>query len=310
MNRVLCRSTFLHDGAKGRDGTSKVAPLMTRRIESGPRFRLPEQVSRRAIELDGKRISWIEVGSGLPLVLLHGIGSWAESWMPIFPLLEDRYRVIAWDMPGYGFSSTLDEVRPSAGIYGQHLVAFLRELEVGSVCLVGHSLGALIAGELARREPDRVRALVLASPALGSACSANVEIPAAIGKRLEDLRRLGSNEFARIRAPNLCGNAVNGAALRAVEHAMAQVRLPGYAHACWMLAQGNLVEAVREIPIRGLVLSGALDQVVPPAKAQHLAAAWKGARYHEVEGIGHAGYVEDPKAYASPIRTFLEEEQA
>lgn len=268
---------------------------------------LSADIRRLCLIVGGIPVSYLEAGTGAPLILLHGIGSCADSWLPTIPLLVDRHRVIAWDMPGYGVSAPLVEPRPTAAPYGAVLAALLKSLNVESAHLLGHSLGALVAAELAVAQPEMVRSLMVVSPAVGNDLPVGMPMPAAIQQRITDLSAYGPAGFAKKRAANLCGETPPPSAVRAVEEAMAQVRLPGYGQACWMLAQGNLAAAVRKTAVPGLVVGSAQDKVVPAARAKHLAAQWPGARYREIAGVGHAGYVEDPQAYVAPIHAFIDD---
>lgn len=84
-----------------------------------------------------------EQGSGTPLTLLHGISSGAASWHKQMAL--PGYRVLAWDMPGYGESPMLTTARADAGDYADALARMLDRAGVQKTVLVGHSLGALVA---------------------------------------------------------------------------------------------------------------------------------------------------------------------
>ena len=101
-----------------------------------------------------------EQGSGTPLTLLHGISSGAASWHKQMAL--PGYRVLAWDMPGYGESPMLATARADAGAYADALARMLDRAGVQKTVLLGHSLGALVAAAFAARYPQRVRYLVLA----------------------------------------------------------------------------------------------------------------------------------------------------
>ncbi|WCO71754.1 alpha/beta fold hydrolase [Enterobacter hormaechei] len=106
-----------------------------------------------------------EQGSGIPLMLLHGISSGAASWHKQMAL--NGFRVLAWDMPGYGESPMLAVARANAGDYADALAAMLDRAGVWQTVLVGHSLGALVASAFAAKFPDRVIHLVLADAAQG-----------------------------------------------------------------------------------------------------------------------------------------------
>ncbi|WP_254050377.1 alpha/beta fold hydrolase [Klebsiella pneumoniae] len=106
-----------------------------------------------------------EQGSGIPLTLLHGISSGAASWHKQMAL--PGYRVLAWDMPGYGESPMLAAAPANAGDYADALARMLDRAGVEQTILVGHSLGALVAAAFAAKYPQRVLYLVLADVAQG-----------------------------------------------------------------------------------------------------------------------------------------------
>lgn len=103
--------------------------------------------------------AWTESGSGEPLVLIHGVGMNRAVWAPQIAYLARYYRVIAYDVLGHG-DSPLPPENPRLADLGDQLEALLDELEIERACLVGHSMGALIALDFALRVPSRVRGLV------------------------------------------------------------------------------------------------------------------------------------------------------
>jgi len=105
----------------------------------------------RFVEVDGVRLHYVERGEGPPLLMLHGLGSMVEelALSPLFELAAARYRVIAVDRPGYGYSS-----RPRGRWWGPQAQAalfhrLLGELGIERPVLLGHSFGALVALALA-----------------------------------------------------------------------------------------------------------------------------------------------------------------
>ena len=114
-------------------------------------------------ELRGMMTGFREQGSGIPLMLLHGISSGAASHKQ---MALNGFRVLAWDMPGYGESPMLAAERANAGITPMRWRRCLTGLAWQAV-LVGHSLGALVASAFAAKYPDRVLHLVLADAAQG-----------------------------------------------------------------------------------------------------------------------------------------------
>src|ERR1700710_109069 len=81
-----------------------------------------------------------------PLVFLHGIGGAARAWRGQLDAFGDRYRAIAWDMPGYGGSAPLQSVSITA--LAGALKDFLLGLSAAKPVIVGHSIGGMIAQQL------------------------------------------------------------------------------------------------------------------------------------------------------------------
>ena len=104
-----------------------------------------------------------------PLVFLHGIGGAARAWRNQLEFLADRFRTVAWDMPGYGGSEPLPTV--SIAALADALQDFLAQTGAIRPVLVGHSIGGMIVQQLLANNPRIASAVVLAqtSPAFGKA---------------------------------------------------------------------------------------------------------------------------------------------
>jgi pimeloyl-ACP methyl ester carboxylesterase len=117
------------------------------------------------VTVDGVRLHYIERGEGPVLVLLHGNGVYSKDF-ELSGLLDraaERYRVIAFDRPGFGYSE-----RPRTTVWTPEAQArllhhALQEIGVDSAIVLGHSWGTMVAVSLGLLEPDFVRGLVLLS---------------------------------------------------------------------------------------------------------------------------------------------------
>jgi pimeloyl-ACP methyl ester carboxylesterase len=119
----------------------------------------------RFLSINGVRLHYVERGSGDPLVLLHGNGSMIQDFESsgLIELAAKKYRVIAFDRPGYGHS---DRPRPTLwtpAAQADLIHAALAQLGVQRATLLGHSWGCSVAVALAHKYPDLVGGLVLAS---------------------------------------------------------------------------------------------------------------------------------------------------
>ena len=108
------------------------------------------------------------VGDGATVLLLHGIGVSSRYFHRVAPVLAEDGRTIAVDLPGFGRAAK-PRYRLAVEDYAGLVAAFLEERALGPVVVVGHSMGAQIATNLARRRPDLVAEVVLIGPVMAPA---------------------------------------------------------------------------------------------------------------------------------------------
>lgn len=119
----------------------------------------------RFIEADGVRLHYVEAGQGPPLVLLHGLGTTLEE-LALSGMINEaskRYRVIAFDRPGYGYSERPRRLGWHPSAQARVLRTALRKLNVQRPIVAAHSFGTLVAAALALDFPGTVGSLVLLS---------------------------------------------------------------------------------------------------------------------------------------------------
>ena len=109
------------------------------------------------------RLSHQRRGSGPPLVLIHGIGSQWQMWVPVMDRLAQEREVIALDLPGFGESLPIDGSAPSVPELARSVARFVEELGVERPHVAGNSLGGAVALELGRM--GAVRSVCALSPA-------------------------------------------------------------------------------------------------------------------------------------------------
>ena len=119
----------------------------------------------RFIKVHGVRLHYVERGTGPALVLLHGNGSMIEDFQSsgLIELAAKKYRVIAFDRPGFGHSDRPRHITWTPEAQADLIAAALEKIEVPSAIVLGHSWGTLVALALGMNYPRQVQALVLAS---------------------------------------------------------------------------------------------------------------------------------------------------
>lgn len=119
----------------------------------------------------GKRVSildigtnYLEQGAGSPVLLLHGSGvgvsAWT-NWHKAIPALARDFRVLAPDIPGFGYTERKPGQKYDMKLWVAHLLAFLDAMEIDEADLVGNSFGGGLSLAFTLRHPERVRRLVL-----------------------------------------------------------------------------------------------------------------------------------------------------
>jgi pimeloyl-ACP methyl ester carboxylesterase len=247
-------------------------------------------------------------GGGVPLILLHGIGSNAGSFEVLMAALPPTMDVLAWNAPGYAASEPLAEKAPTPEHYAEVLVQLLDSLSYSRVALVGHSLGCLFAARFAAAHASRVAALALLSPALGYRAAPGATLPSTVQARIDEISSLGPEAFAAKRAARLVhAPERKPQILAAVQSSMAAVNLAGYVQAVHALGAGDLLADAAHIAAPTLVAVGAEDVVTPPANARaaHAALA-RPAGYHEIADAGHALPQEQPAIVANLLSQLVE----
>jgi len=107
-------------------------------------------------------LNYEEEGSGKPIVLLHGMAASLRDWDAVVPSLQDKHRVIAIDLLGFGHSPMPKNVTYNVETHLASILETLEHLKVDEpFTLAGHSMGALLALKLAVAEPKKVKRLVL-----------------------------------------------------------------------------------------------------------------------------------------------------
>src|SRR6476659_2273504 len=119
----------------------------------------------RIITVEGIRLHYVERGTGTPLVLLHGNGSMIEDFQSsgLIDLAAEKYRVIAFDRPGFGHSDRPRNTVWTPEAQADLIAEALKRIGVSRAIVLGHSWGTLVALALAAKHPEQIQALVLAS---------------------------------------------------------------------------------------------------------------------------------------------------
>jgi 3-oxoadipate enol-lactonase len=268
---------------------------------------MTEMKTVRVADID---MAYVDRGSGIPVLLVHGFPLDYTMWTPQIDALADRWRVVAPDLRGFG-RTPLGSVDTERGIpmeqFADELAGLLAALAIDQpVVLCGLSMGGYIAWQFVRRHADRLRALVVCDTRAGADTD---EARAARMKMIEHIDQWGAARVADMMGPRLFAprsfetQPDQVRALRQVVESTAPASIAAAQRG--MAARPDMTGFLPQIDVPTLVLVGDQDVITPPPEAASIAAAIPHAEMVIVPGAGHMTTLENPAAVNAALARFL-----
>ena len=266
----------------------------------------PNRQASQFIEAGGLQWHVQRMGQGPCLLLLHGTAAATHSWRDLAPLLAQHFTLIAPDLPGHGFTSSLPQARVSLAGFAEALHALLKHLQISPDLVLGHSAGAAIALRMAldgKIAPRAIFSLNGALLPLGDEHAAFFTRAARVMVGLPFISKLCSWRAAKQEvASKLLRDTGSDIGPRGVELYTRLFGYPGHIRAAlMMMAQWELRPLLRDLPRLGpalFLLVGSRDRAVPPMQARRIQAIQPAARIITLEGLGHLAHEEAPARVA------------
>jgi pimeloyl-ACP methyl ester carboxylesterase len=271
--------------------------------DGSPVSSLPD---RQEVMLPTGRVSYRQAGSGPDMVFLHGLAGNSGTWIRQFEYFATRFKITAWDAPGYGNSDT---VTPDIDVYADLLGAFTASLGIERFILLGHSMGGVVAGNFSGRYPDRVARLILSCTHLGRNQRPGTPLGAKYLARLAQYEEMTPLGYGRARAESMTAPGCHPKILEDFAHIAAETRKEGLEAAMRTISEADNRTPFASLDMPVLVLAGDLDKTVPKALTEGLIAAIPegvpSSSVHYLPGVAHAPYMEDVERYNKLLSDFL-----
>lgn len=247
------------------------------------------------------------VGDGpRALVCLHGIGGGRHAFDDQSDaVVAAGWRLIAWDMPGYGASPPLDAC--SFERLAASVAALLDDAGLNRAVLLGHSMGGMVAQETVARYPTRVSGLVLfaTTPAFGGRDDKfKNEFLAHRLKPLNDGKTPA--DIAPVLVGGMFNEATPGDVRAKAVASMAAISSDSYRAALNCIVTFNRADDLGRIACPTRVLAAEKDTLAPPKTMRRMAERIPGARFVTLAGAGHLANFEDPPRFNAALIDFLE----
>jgi pimeloyl-ACP methyl ester carboxylesterase len=268
-------------------------------IDGWGNSRVTTDAALAAITVNGIRVEAVDKGRGRPLLFLHpGIGIAAGA--PVLDRLAEHARVIAPSHPGFGGSD-----QPKSFTHIDDLAYFyldlLDELDLKDTIVVGVSLGAWVAAEIAVKSTQRISHLVLANPV-------GIKVGGRETRDIADIFAITEQELNALAYfdPAIAARdyqAMPEADVRVVarnREASARYGWSPYMH------DPKLKGRLHRVRIPTLFLWGTADRILSEAYGRAYCAAVPGARFETIERAGHYPHLEQPEEFARQVFAFTQ----
>jgi pimeloyl-ACP methyl ester carboxylesterase len=275
-------------------------------------------IPSKKVKISGVNVHFVEAGKGPSILFLHGLGGSWRDWSANLPAFASDYRVMAMDFPGFG-ESDKPEVQYSIEWLADVVETFLQEQEIDRVNLVGHSMGAVVALDVASRPKSRVDKLVITdavgigdkSEFLAYAMSKKIMGPDTgwefVDSFLKDQFRAMADDLIEKQKPQTARDLFESLKMPITGHPL----LP-------MTPEVQMIASIFDFDIRPklasirqptLILWGAKDPVAPPQDASFLRTRIHSSTLVLFPDSGHSPMIEHPSLFNQELGKFLQAEE-
>jgi pimeloyl-ACP methyl ester carboxylesterase len=258
--------------------------------------------------INNKPLNYKKLGSGSPIVFIHGLGGTLDFWTPLIQTLEleHKHTLHLFDLEGHGLSPTSPLNKLSIRSYANDVNGVFEHASIHSgATLVAHSMGCLVAARFALEHPQKVSKIILLGPPPSP-------LPEVASKgsyaRAETVRTQGMNNVVDAVVTAGTSEATkkqNQVALVAVRLSLLGQDPEGYAKGCTALAS-SAEETLdwKLIQSKTLIITGDEDKVSPPQLCEKMELSNKVPPV-VLPGVGHWHIYEDLQGVANAVSSFL-----
>ncbi len=247
-------------------------------------------------------IHFTDRGKGFPIVFLHGFCETHEVWRAVLPHLQQSWRVLAADLPGFGKSnvsvppSSLDEV-------AETVIQWLHALNIRKCIMFGHSLGGYVTLAIAGKSPDVLSAFGL----IHSTAYADSEEKKANRNRVIDfVKQHGVNPFVETFIPPLFADQRHILVSETVNLAKTTPPETLLAYTAAMRDRPDRISVLTGFQGKILLLAGAEDRLIPVESIKEQAQLCRLPVVAVLEGVAHMGMLERETETVRVLKSFLE----
>jgi 2-succinyl-6-hydroxy-2,4-cyclohexadiene-1-carboxylate synthase len=262
------------------------------------------------VSVNGLDLHYRDVGTGYPVVLVHGFTGNTRNWALTVPALRERFRCVSVDLRGHGRSARPAEREEYAlEVMAGDVVGLLEQLGIRECYLVGHSMGGMVAQQIAIERPRLVGALVLVDTAAEVPKTLVYAARVSERERLIDIARTQGMEAVfdeQLRMnPQREMLEANEDFVRTWREQFLMTSPDAYVHCAHGLAHREpLLDELRNVTAPTLIICGVSDEpFVEPSRRMH--EAIPRSELVMLAGAGHSPQIEAPVKFNEVLLGFL-----
>ena len=261
-----------------------------------------------SIQANGIVFNYDDSGVGdIPIVFIHGFPFDKSMWEPQINYFKLNYRVISYDIRGYG-KTTSDERVLDMNLFADDLISFLDALHIDRAVVCGLSMGGYILLNALNRYPEKFTAVILSdTQCIGD----SAETKEKRKKSIASIEEKGLTEFASAFVKNVFfkdSYEENLKIINKIEDVILSTSNQTVTGTLNALAQRrDMCFCLSEILIPALIIVGEEDSVTPPAQAQQLKDNIPGSKLFIIPKAGHMSNIEQPELFNKYVNNFLSE---
>jgi len=257
--------------------------------------------------INGIEVHYIDAGNSnaLPVVLIHGFPFSNEMWEPQIKILENNFRVIAYDVRGHG-KSDVGDGQYTLEFLVDDLIGLLDYLKIQKAILCGLSMGGYIALRTIERNPERVLGLVLADT------QSKADTNEAKFKRADSIRSvktIGVQAFAEVSVKSVFAPQSFTSNVEAIENIRRIIQANSPIGICGallaMAGRTDTTDALAGIKVPTLILVGEHDGLLYQLASQEMRDRIPNSELHIISNAGHMSNLENPEEFNTHLLNFL-----
>jgi len=260
-------------------------------------------MAEKFVTINRNNIRYLEEGHSNPnLILMHGLGGYAERWSNVMPHLSKKFHIFAPDLIGYG-QSDKPSVDYTLEFFVKFVFDFMETLGIQKTYMIGTSLGGQIVAECAATQSPAIEKIVLISPA-GIMRRSTPTLDAYTMAALYPTKESVKNAYQMMVGP---GKEVSEISIERFVNNMSRpnAKMVFLSTLIGLKNAPDICEKLGNIRVPTLLIWGKEDNLIPFEYSQQFVSSINNCKFIPMEGCGHSPYVEDPEKLSKLVIKFL-----